>query len=173
MAASSVVFANQNLPNSRHYELLVSDIAVQQSWQVKDIIKGYEMWEYQINLNKGNTLKVDFAPSNSSNYFNILPKGNPTALYVGPAKGDHAELKIPDDGNYVIWVFLMRNAAGRDEHSKFTEDISVIKSPLNGMHPSWDVDGDGPMIARKTAAVITPLTTVFLESRIRPLIRPH
>lgn len=44
MAASSVVFANQNLPNSRHYELLVSDIAVQQSWQVKDIIKGYEMW---------------------------------------------------------------------------------------------------------------------------------
>ena len=58
VAVSSLVFANQNLPNSRHYELLASDIAVQQSWQVKDTIKGYEMLEYQINLNKGNTLSL-------------------------------------------------------------------------------------------------------------------
>ncbi|MDC3189253.1 hypothetical protein NQU96_05830 [Pseudoalteromonas elyakovii] len=143
VASSSLVFAEQNLPNSRHYELLASDIAVQQSWQVKDTIKGYEMLEYQINLNKGTTLKVDFAPSNSSNYFNILPKGNPTALFVGPAKGDHAEIKIPDNGDYVIRVFLMRNAARRDEQSEFTADITVLKSTLKGMHPSWDVDGDG------------------------------
>ncbi|MEQ5876135.1 hypothetical protein J3455_16485 [Pseudoalteromonas sp. NFXS39] len=143
VATSSLVFAEQYLPNSRHYELLASDIAVQQSWQVKDTIKGYEMLEYQINLNKGTTLTVDFAPSNSSNYFNILPKGNPTALFVGPVKGDHAEIKISDDGDYVIRVFLMRNAARRDEQSEFTADISVVKSTLKGMQPSWDVDGDG------------------------------
>ena len=77
VVTSSLVFAEQNLPNSRHYALLASDIAVQQSWQVKDTIKGYEMLEYQINLNKGAILSVDFTPSNSSNYFNILPKVGP------------------------------------------------------------------------------------------------
>ncbi len=94
-----------------------------------------------------NTEKVYFLGEGNSIYSSsspgILAKGNPTALFVGPVKGDHAEIKISDDGDYVIRVFLMRNAARRDEQSEFTADISVVKSTLKGMHPSWDVDGDG------------------------------
>ena len=85
------------------------------------------MWEYQINFNKGNTLKVELLLQTLVITLIFYRKvTQPLCMLAG--KGDHAELKIPDDGNYVIWVFLMRNAARRDEHSKFTKILALSKA---------------------------------------------
>lgn len=58
---------------------------------------------------------VDLVFLNLSNYFNILLKGNLIVLFVGLVKGDYVEINIFDDGDYVIWVFLMCNVVCCDE----------------------------------------------------------
>ncbi|MFV0575699.1 MAG: hypothetical protein ACK5NC_09875 [Vibrio sp.] len=124
-----------------------------QSWHLKDTVKGYKMIDYELAIPANSQLSVDLTPSNNSNYFNILPKGEMTALFVGSAKGDHAELTIPKAGEYTIRVYLMRNAARREESSDFslavrleqvvnTTETNATESTAN-MHSSWDLDGDG------------------------------
>lgn len=56
------------------------------------------------------SLKVDGTNGNGSIYFNIIPEGQDYgALFVGSNGGRSANVMLPDDGTYVIRVYLMGN----------------------------------------------------------------
>jgi len=100
---------------------------------IKGRITGYETVDYVVRAKAGQTLAVTFKSSNRMAYFNVLPPGSETALFVGSmdATGEHYEGILPTDGDYAIRVYQMRAAARRKESATYTLDVSVTGAPAS------------------------------------------
>ncbi|MEH6394491.1 hypothetical protein [Pseudoalteromonas sp.] len=109
-------------------------------------ITGNEFNDYLVSGNAGDILNVTLTPSNLSNNFNILPAGSNEAVFIGSIEGHYVKHQLAKDGDYIVRVYLMRNAARRNETSSYK--LTIMKHvddnlPVKTMHPSWDSDGDG------------------------------
>jgi hypothetical protein len=117
-------------------------------------ITGDETVDYLISAEAGQTLSVDLAASNASLYFNILPEGAQEALFVGSSSGNVADVPLPAAGNYVVRVYLMRNAARRNEGATYSVGIGLAGADfadgLAGGPDWWQVSGisDGALNIR-------------------------
>jgi hypothetical protein len=101
------------------------------SAQVRGSIKGDGDAEYTVNARAGQTLAVALKTSNASAYFNIKPPGSKdAAIFIGSSSGSEAKLLLPADGSYVVQVYLMRNAARRNESATYTLDVAVTGQAL-------------------------------------------
>ncbi|WP_377277032.1 SH3 domain-containing protein [Rhizobium sp. R86522] len=97
----------------------------QSSTTIRGTVRGYEGINYRINVRGGQRLAVTMDSSNGSNYFNILGPSGGEALFNGSISGDFADIIVPDSGDYTVQVYLMRNAARRNEQARFTLRIEV------------------------------------------------
>jgi hypothetical protein len=93
-------------------------------------VKGRDSVVYHVGAAAGQTLKVTMTGTNASAYFNVGLAGAPWAMFVGSSSGADASLVLPTDGAYVVTVYLMRNAARRNESSRYTIDLGVTGAPL-------------------------------------------
>jgi Bacterial SH3 domain len=111
----------------------------------KGSLKGDETADYVIDGQAGQTLSVDLLASDASLYFNILPEGSQEALFVGSSSGNVADIPLPAAGNYVVQVYLMRNAARRDEGATYSLGIGLggadFADGLAGGPDWWQVSG--------------------------------
>jgi hypothetical protein len=111
----------------------------------KGSLKGDETAEYMIAGQAGQTLSVDLLASNASLYFNILPESSQEALFVGSSSGNVADIPLPAAGTYVVQVYLMRNAARRDEGATYSLGIGLAGADfadgLAGGPDWWQVSG--------------------------------
>ena len=74
-------------------------------------------------------MNVTLKSNNLSNYFNVLPPGsNDVAMFVGSTGGNNWTGTLPADGDYKIRVYLMRNAARRNETANYTLTIGITNS---------------------------------------------
>lgn len=109
------------------------------SAQLAGSIKGYAGVDYKIDARAGQTLSVTIKTSNASNYFNILPPGSANAsMFIGSSEGSVATAVLPTDGTYVVRVYLMRNAARRNETANYTLTVGVNGKPLAPLPGSQD-----------------------------------
>lgn len=88
-------------------------------------IKGDQIIDYQLYANARQSMVAIFKPSNTSAYFNVLPPGSEVALFVGSMSGNRFDAELPTDGVYTIRVYLMRNAARRNETANYTLKVGV------------------------------------------------
>jgi hypothetical protein len=95
------------------------------STTIRSQIRGYDSVDYQISARKGQTMSVSLQTSNLSNYFNITAPGATEALFIGSSSGSRYRGRVPGDGVYTISVYLMRNAARRDERAYYKLRIDV------------------------------------------------
>lgn len=91
----------------------------------RDSITGYEGIDYKLGASAGQRMVVDLNTSNLSNYFNIMAPGADSALFVGASDGTHFDGILPANGEYTIRVFLMRNAARREETADYSLSIHI------------------------------------------------
>ena len=94
--------------------------AKQAGTTLKGSIKGRQTIDYRLKAKAGQVLTVSLGTSNLSNYFNVLPPGLETALFVGSTSGNSWTGTLPADGNYTVRVYLMRSAARRNEKANYT-----------------------------------------------------
>jgi hypothetical protein len=87
---------------------------------VSDSITGYQAINYRLGVSAGQRMSVQLDTDNLSNYFNITAPGASEALFNGSISGNSTNFVIPSSGNYVISVYLMRNAARRSETANFS-----------------------------------------------------
>ncbi len=94
---------------------------------LKASIKGYDSYEYTLGAKAGQVMTISFKSDNASNYFNVMPPGGGEALFVGSSAADPNSFTgtLPADGDYVVQVYLMRNAARRDEVANYTITIGI------------------------------------------------
>lgn len=88
-------------------------------------IKGYQTVDYRVQAKAGQSLVATFRPDKLSAYFNVLPPGSDEAMFVGSSSGSQFEARLAVTGEYTIRVYLMRNAARRNESAKYTLNITT------------------------------------------------
>lgn len=89
-------------------------------------IKGNADHDYLVNARAGQLLTVDFKPTNASAYVNVIAPGSKgEAMFVGSSSGNHFAGPVPADGSYRVLVYLMRNAARRNEVARYTLRIDL------------------------------------------------
>ena len=111
---------------------------------VKGKLKGSRTRDYQIHANAGQSMVVTLKSRNLSMYFNVLPPGSDTALFVGSTSGNRFETVLPTDGLYTIRVYLMRNAARRNETAHYTLEVSSSGRSSNTITPKMTHATAGP-----------------------------
>lgn len=92
---------------------------------IKGRIKGRETVDYTVRSRPGLVLSVNFSSSNRSAYFNLLPPGSDEAIFIGSTSGDSFKAKLTNDGVYTVRVYLMRNAARRNETARYALKIGL------------------------------------------------
>jgi len=88
-------------------------------------IRGDQTIDYLVSGLKGQVLQVEFKPSNASAYFNVLPLGRDEALFTGSTYGNRFEGALPGSGTFAIRVYLMRNAARRNEIANYALSVKL------------------------------------------------
>lgn len=120
---------------------------------IKSSITGYQSVNYTIDAKAGQNMTVRLSTSNSSNYFNIYAPGKGPggeAMFVGSSSGNRYSGTLPSSGRYTISVYLMRNAARRNETASFTLNVGVTGSS-SGTSVS---DGNSSTAAIAAAALL-------------------
>jgi len=96
---------------------------------IKGSIKGDESVDYVLGARRDQTMSVTLTTSNGSNYFNVLPPGSEEAIAIGSTIGTRWTGTLPADGDYRIRLYLMRNAARRNEQAAYTLSVGVTGRP--------------------------------------------
>lgn len=117
---------------------------------LSDTIVGYQTVNYRIGVSAGQTMSVQLDTDNSSNYFNINAPGASESVFNSSISGNSTNLRLTSSGNYIISVYLMRNAARRNESADF--DLSIY------------VDGTAAQAPRPTTLPSGPVAPVSVGS---------
>jgi len=96
---------------------------------IKGSIKGDETVDYVLGARRGQTMSVTLKTNNASSHFNVLPPGSEAAIAIGSSVGNQWTGPLPADGDYRIRVYLMRNAARRNEQAAYTLSVGVTGHP--------------------------------------------
>lgn len=104
---------------------------------VKGSIRGDEIVDYKLGAKAGQTMRVTLKTSNPSSYFNVLPPGsNDVAVFVGSSGGNEWTGSLTADGDYAVRVYLMRNAARRDERADYTLTVGITDGAASEGRPT-------------------------------------
>ena len=95
------------------------------STRIHGEITGHETKEYILRANAGQTLTIGFRASNRFAYYAVRNE-NKMIFDSSAESEDRPSIRLPDDADYKIIVFLMRNEARREGESDFTLDVEII-----------------------------------------------
>ena len=161
MAVLAVIAVNASTPVHAAGDPAIRTQTVQfakgaTSAQLRGSIKGNSSVDYKVDARAGQTLSVTMKPSNASSYFNINPPGSEVAMFVGSTNGSEATVMLPTDGVYVVRVYLMRNAARRNETSNYTLTVGVTGKALPPLAASKDALIPGTKFHASAQVACTP-----------------
>lgn len=92
---------------------------------IKASVKGYQTVQYVLSVTAGQKMSVQLDSRNTSLYFNVRARGADAAMYNSSIDGNGTSITIPSSGKYVINVYLMRNAARRNESASYDLTLYV------------------------------------------------
>lgn len=134
-------------------------------------LKGYDSVDYILTAEAGQMLDMVLETDNASANFNVIPPGSDSAVFIGSTAGTVFNTTASASGDYTVQVYLMRNAARRDEVATYTLTITKGGPPpadfadaLAGGPDFWQVAGlsdSGRLNLRREAAVTAEIVTRF------------
>jgi len=90
---------------------------------LKGRIKGYDGIRYSFDAKSAQALSILFSPGNRSCYFNLRGPDSEEALFNGSMTGNEYSGSVSKTGTYIVQVYLMRNAARRNEACRYSLTI--------------------------------------------------
>lgn len=103
---------------------------------IEGSITGDESVRYSVGVSAGQVMDVQLDTDNASSYFNITAPGAGEALYNGSISGNGTSFVVPSSGNYVVDVYLMRNAARRGETANYDLTLYVENAAAQQTAPA-------------------------------------
>ncbi len=123
IASSFAVAADDQRIERVSFETGASEAAI------SDSLTGYQFVDYLLGARAGQMIRVDLNTDNASNYFNLYVAGTSPdtdeAAFIGSISGNAYTGVIPSDGDVTLRVYLMRNAARRDETARYTLTVGI------------------------------------------------
>lgn len=109
-------------------------------------IQGDRGAKYVLGAAAGQRMSVAMTTDNASAYFNIRASGATEAVYIGSINGNSTTITLPSGGDWVVDVYLMRNAARRGEVANYRLSISIEGRAAAARPPAGggDADASGP-----------------------------
>jgi len=138
VTALVAAFLLSSQPASAQQDTVVAFAKGTSSQTLKGSIKGDQDHNYIVDARAGQTLTVDFKPTNASAYFNITVPVADSAMFSGSSSGNRFSGPLTVNGRHVVQVYLMRNAARRNETSNYTITIGVMGAAAAAPHPGQD-----------------------------------
>ena len=92
---------------------------------VKGSISGDKIVDYRLRAKAGQTMSVKLKTNNASNYFNVLPPGSESAVFIGSTSGNTWTGTLTADGEYTVRVYLMRSAARRNAKANYVLTVGI------------------------------------------------
>ncbi len=92
---------------------------------LRDTVVGYGGVDYLVRVRAGQRLAATLDTDNPSAYLNIKARGSSEALFNGSIDGNVGDVIVPSGGDYIVEVYLMRNAARRGESADFSLTVEV------------------------------------------------
>jgi hypothetical protein len=114
---------------------------------IEDSITGRESVSYVLGASAGQTMSVRLTSANTSTYFNVYAPGRgpgDEALAVSEITGpmvpemNRFEGTLPASGDYIVSVYLYRNAARAGQTANYTLEISIGGAPTTTVEPAGD-----------------------------------
>ncbi|MFN4143524.1 hypothetical protein [Aestuariivirga sp.] len=104
--------------------------------QLSGTVKGRDTREYMVGAAAGQHMTVKLTSASASVYFNVFAPGRKPgmdeALFIGDTGGDTFDGTLPASGDYLIQVYLYRNAAREGKSASFSLDIGIDNAVLSG-----------------------------------------
>ncbi|ELS00437.1 hypothetical protein Xen7305DRAFT_00001380 [Xenococcus sp. PCC 7305] len=92
-------------------------------------ITGYEIVDYVLGASEGQYMNISMATDNLSNYFNILMPGeDEVAMFNGSIRENQYEGILEKSGDYKVRVYMMRNAARRNEVANYRLEMIITEA---------------------------------------------
>jgi hypothetical protein len=112
-------------------------------------VKGDNGVNYMLGAEAGQAMSIKFVPDNASCYFNLYAPGADAAIHIGSTVGNEFSGTLGTSGEYRAQVYLMRNAARRNETCRYkvTFEISAISGDA------------GPFVGDGTMQALSALAT--------------
>lgn len=107
----------------RHEEIVLTHAAPLQ--KISGKIKGRATAEYSIAVPAGARIDIRLTGANRSANFNVTAAGADEALFVGSRDGNRFHATAPTATVYRVSVYLMRNAARRNESASFVLEAGL------------------------------------------------
>jgi len=110
-------------------------------------ISGRHVFDYLLHAKEGQYLNISMFTKHHSNYFNILAPNHPAEpFFNGAIHGNQYKGVAPVTGDYRIRVYLMRNAARRQETAHYRLEIMAEDEQLlpSDAHHLFDAAGNIP-----------------------------
>jgi hypothetical protein len=109
--------------------------------KVESSIRGRETVDYVLGARAGQAMIVELSSKNPGAYFNVMAAGADTALFIGSIYGSRFEGTLPNDGDYIVRVYLVRSAARRQETASYTLDVKISGGALPDTLADYDASG--------------------------------
>lgn len=88
-------------------------------------IEGNRGVKYLLRASAGQRLLVDLTSRNPEVYFNIRRSGASEAIFIGSISGNSASVTLPSSDDWVVQVYLTRNAARRGDVANYRLSVTV------------------------------------------------
>ena len=109
------------------------------STTLKGTIRGDDGVKYSVGASEGQVMSVLFSPSNRSCYMNVWTPGADAAAFNGAVTGNEYTTNLSVSGAYAIQVYLMRNAARRNETCRYSLTVEITGAPGGASAGSSDI----------------------------------
>lgn len=144
------------------------------SAEVSGTVKGRADATYRLRVGDGQVMQVLFAPSNRSCYFNAFRPQQNEAAHIGSVSGNEFGQSLTAKGEYRFQVYLMRNAARRNEICRYTLSFEVtggvrapvVNTPDSQMRASCQIRVAQMYAVRASAIRMSAITTANDGPRI-------
>lgn len=93
--------------------------------EIRGMVRGRADETLRLRTAAGQVMQVLFAPSNRSCYFNAFAPGQEGAVHVGSSAGNEFGQSPTIAGEYRFQIYLMRNAARRNETCRYRISFEV------------------------------------------------
>lgn len=113
--------------------------AVDTAQQWRGDLRGYASQDYRIKGRAGQSLMLRLHTRHGATYFNLLPPGSSAeAMFNGQFGDNRFDGVLPDDGEYVVRVYMLRAAARRQERARYSLDVVQRGTALPALASSQD-----------------------------------
>lgn len=93
---------------------------------IQGSVEGWDVQKFRIPAERGQTLRLGLESRNRDVAFNLIHPSTGAVVYDGARSGRRAEVVLKNGGDWIVEVFLTRQAADRGDWADFRLDARLV-----------------------------------------------